>query len=103
MSDWISPYTWPEILRKFPINHATARYVDGEIPAGRIVRELDDLAGQYGDLLEHGDTFFRKPGNVMFFSAAYTSAASTSFTVGAGGRSGTTTAFTFPTVVTASN
>ena len=87
MTDWISPYTWPEILEKFPINYSQASLV-GEPPPGRITRDLADKAAQYGDLLEHGNTYVWKPGNVMFFSAAYTSASSTSFTVTGGTASG---------------
>jgi hypothetical protein len=90
MADQISPYSWQEILDKFPLDYSKWMPIaEHEIPPGRLVRDLDDKAGQYGDLLEHGNTIAFKPGNVYFYSASGYSSTS-SYTVAAGASYGPT-------------
>lgn len=80
--EMLSPWSWAEILDKFPLDYWNWQKVSGPVPEGHLVRELDDKAGQYGDLLQHGITYVCKPGNVVFFSGCSASS-TTSYTVAA--------------------
>lgn len=96
MSEQISPYSWQEILDKFPLDYSNWPSISrSQIPAGRRVRALRDKAAQYGDLLEHGNTYVDTGGVTFFSCTAATSGAST-YTV-AGITGGSSVTFTMAT------
>lgn len=94
----LSPWTWEEILEKFPLSYAKGRHVI-HIPDGRVVRDLDDKAAQYGDVLQYGDTFVRLPGNVFFVQVSGT-AGTSSYTMAALTTSGKSTYTYSPSMTT---
>lgn len=97
--DQISPYRWPEILSKFPLDYARAIRVNrDQIPPGRLLRDLDDKAAQYGDLLQHDTAYVVIPANVIFFSGC--SSSGTSYTM-AGTISTGTSQINFPPTASA--
>lgn len=85
-ADWITPYTWEEILEFFPL---TYDHHAGSLPKNRIARNISDKAAQYGDLLQYGDCWI--------YGVTVSGSSSTINTYAVGVCSGSPTTITFST------
>lgn len=89
-ADWITPYTWEEILEFFPL---TYDHNAGSLPKNRIARNISDKAAQYGDLLQYGDCWIY--GNFMTVNTVTGMSSGTSSTYAVGTCSSSPTTITF--------